>query len=238
MKATVNEMWSRAEIERLVEKCDKRGRSICSGGLALGEDGMLLSKAAAALGECLPDERVGRCWCEKCVGWVWGVPCWDDVICEDWLGCSESGCPRSNDEGDPAPCGTDDPQPQWLYEADHSWGTDAWGTHPAFCPNCGAHLGTDGIARRNAAAGQVERVLEALGECEHAGRICLDSGIGQGGDSYLIWWCTQCGAVASDRREAGHDEWIKGGFLQVNTPQTTKAIRAALDGGAPDATHD
>jgi hypothetical protein len=198
MKATVNEMWSRAEIERLVEKCDKRGRSICSGGLALGEDGMLLSKAAAALGECLPDERVGRCWCER-----------------DYAG--------------------------YVYHKQRAkWQSrsDCGVQYGGYCHYCGAHLGADGIARRNAAAGQVERVLEALGECEHAGRICLDSGIGQGGDSYLIWWCTQCGAVASDRREAGHDEWIKGGFLQVNTPQTTKAIRAALDGGAPDATHD
>jgi hypothetical protein len=198
------------KLERLIDRAECMAAESAENGFVC--TAMDLRAFAAALGAFLPEERVGRCWCET---FVWG----------EWR-AEQFGW-----EIIPAADPSTEDTPRWCNDANIEHDCK-------FCFDCGAHLGTDGIARRNAAVRQVERVLEALGECEHAGRICLDSGIGQGGDSYLIWWCTQCGAVASDRREAGHDEWIKGGFLQVNTPQTTKAIRAALDGGAPDATHD
>lgn len=175
--------------------CPNCGDSVGEPGsyAALGDE---IASLRSQLDALKPEERDGRCWCKAGDGWTWGVLAGDNLICTDFDGCKQSGCPMTNDEGDGPYCGSNNPKPRWLAEVDPDWGIDAWGTHPRFCPGCGAHLGEDGIARRNADAARVERVRAALDELEARDRFA------RAFDNYTASERTKCLRICAAIRAA------------------------------------
>jgi hypothetical protein len=126
------------KLERLIDRAECMAAESAENGFVC--TAMDLRAFAAALGAFLPEERVGRCWCET---FVWG----------EWR-AEQFGW-----EIIPAADPSTEDTPRWCNDANIEHDCK-------FCFDCGAHLGTDGIARRNAAVRQVQRVLEALDEVE------------------------------------------------------------------------